>query len=385
MRFFIVIVVLTLFNSYIVLKIVNHFSFLKYQDSITFFIIFTLVAFQSIGLLLKEPTYLLKKKFKLERLLLLLYQISYIMLGVTQCLVFYILVADVITVILYVALPISKTVYIYFNNFSLPIIIIITLITIIIGIIEVIKGPVTQKVEIFIKNLPINFERFTIVQISDLHVGSTIKYNYVRKVVNIANSLKPNLITLTGDIIDGKVDSLRNDVAPLAQLSSTHGKFFVTGNHEYYSGAEEWIKEFTALGIRNLSNEHTLIENNKEQIILAGITDYFTIKQKLKETSSPSRAIVGAPVGLVKILLAHQPASYVEAYKAGFDLQLSGHTHAGQYFPFTLLIRFFHRYYKGLNNHRGMWIYINRGTGYWGPPLRVGAPAEITLITLRIG
>lgn len=372
-------------NLYVVARITNNFLPFESHILITVLIAIGTFIFQSLGLL-GEMHLLLKveQKINSKKLVLFVYRSSFLMFGALSCFLFYTIFIDIIWVFLRLLLSTSSPIYIYFNNYNLLIISTVTFVTVVLGFIVTIKGPVVEKIEILLKNLPKSFDGFTIVQISDLHVGSTIKNDYVTKVVNIANSLKPNIIALTGDFVDGHVEQLKNDVAPLSKLKSTHGNFSVTGNHEYYSGAKEWIEEFTNLGIRNLSNEHALIKNNNEQIILAGVTDYSTINQLSEDASSPSKALKGAPSGLTKILLAHQPSSYLEAYKAGFDLQLSGHTHAGQYFPFTLLIRFFHRYYAGLNQHLGMWIYINRGTGHWGPPLRLAAPAEITLIILKV-
>lgn len=382
MRFFVVITILILLNSYTVLKITDYFN--VSIVIVKLFTIICLVSFQSIGLLgLQKTLRQIEDFLRIKQLSVFIYRISYLLLGVTQCLFVYNLLADIIKIILSIILPNSSQIYPSFCQISLPITAFITLLTIILGVIEILKGPLIERVDIVLDKLPLNFDGFTIAQISDLHVGSTIKGNYVQKVVNITNSLKPNLIALTGDFVDGNVEYLKNDVAPLARLQSTYGTFFVSGNHEYYSGIKQWLQEFASLGIVNLLNEHVLINKNREQIVLAGVTDYSTIRKQTDDVSSPTKAISGAPKGLVKILLAHQPASYIKAKQAGFDLQLSGHTHGGQYFPFTLLIRFFHRYYKGLNNHEGMWLYINRGTGYWGPPLRVGSSPEITLITLR--
>jgi predicted MPP superfamily phosphohydrolase len=198
----------------------------------------------------------------------------------------------------------------------------------------------------------------------------------------MANELQPDLIALTGDFIDGTVEELRDDAAPLAQLSAPQGVWFVTGNHEYYWDAAAWVQEFRRLGIRVLVNQHEVIRKGSDAVILAGITDYSTRHSNRTDASDAKKALEGAPKGLVKILLAHQSASYAAAHAAGFDLQLSGHTHAGQYFPYTLLIGFFQKYYKGLNRHDNMWVYVNTGTGYWGPPLRAGVPAEISLIRL---
>jgi predicted MPP superfamily phosphohydrolase len=204
-----------------------------------------------------------------------------------------------------------------------------------------------------------------------------------QNVVNIANGLKPDLIALTGDFVDGTIVELAEDIAPISQFQSPQGSFYITGNHEYYWGAEAWIEHFKILGLNVLANEHRLIKKDGAAIVLAGVNDYSTLRMGTDEACNPQKSIDGAPSGLVKILLAHQPVTYDMAEKAGFDLQLSGHTHAGQYFPFSLLIRFFQKYYKGLNRYKNMQIYVNIATGYWGPPLRTGVPTEITLITLR--
>lgn len=258
------------------------------------------------------------------------------------------------------------------------------------GYAQAITGPVVKEVEIPLKNLPAKFDGFKIVQISDLHVGGNIGRAYTENVVKLANELKPDLIALTGDFVDGSVEKLQYDVAPLADLTATHGTFFITGNHEYFSGADEWITEFKRLGARVLLNEHELISINDEQIVLAGVTDYSTLRSgegpgggSKGQPCSPQQALQGAPAGLTRILLAHQPITCDLAHAAGVDLQLSGHTHAGQFFPFSMFIGLFQKYYKGLNRHENMWVYVNVGTGYWGPPLRTANASEITLIRLK--
>lgn len=383
MKLYIANAILTLLNSYVILRIAKHLPVYKYKFSFLIIII-GLVAFQNIGFNHKSKCLARVEHFtNSEKLTALVDQASYLLFGIITCLFFYTLVMDILNIALRFSVSQNSHLYIYFDKFYSVTIILVTFITVILGIIEVVKGPNVERVEVFIKSLPDNFNNFKIVQISDLHVGRVIKHGYVLDVVNITNSLNPDIIALTGDFVDGSVEELKDDVTPLSQLKSKHGTFLVTGNHEYYSGAEQWIQEFTNLGIKVLSNEHVLINNKNDRIVLAGVTDYSTARNSSTDASSPSKALAGSPRDLIKILLAHQPASYVEAHKAGYNLQLSGHTHAGQYFPFTLLIRFFHRYYKGLNYHKGMWIYINRGTGYWGPPLRLGAPPEITLIVLK--
>ncbi len=243
--------------------------------------------------------------------------------------------------------------------------------------------PTVRRIDIPLKSLPAALNGFTIAQISDLHVGLMIDRAYVENVVAITNGLAPDLIALTGDFVDGSVPDLTDAVAPLAALKSIHGSYYIPGNHEYYWGAAPWFDEFKRLGCTVLLNQHVVIGDGDSAFILAGIPDLSAQRRDDAVKPDLEQTLKGAPPDLVKILLAHQPASYELASAAGFDLQLSGHTHAGQYFPFTLLIGLFQRYYKGLNRHENLWVYVNRGTGYWGPPLRTANPTEITLITLR--
>ncbi len=250
-----------------------------------------------------------------------------------------------------------------------------------VGFAQAVRGPKVYEVEIPIANLPDDLNGFRIVQISDLHIGPTIKKEYAEKVVEMANSLQPDLIALTGDFSDGDVELLRPAIAPLENLKAKHGSYFVTGNHEYYWDPEGWLNEYRALGAKILTNEHVVITEKTTKLVIAGVTDHTTGGRILGQESDPHKALVGAPQG-VKILLAHQPESHVEAAKAGFDLQISGHTHAGQFFPFSLFMPLAHRYYVGLNKHENMWIYVNRGTGYWGPPQRFAIPSEVTLLRL---
>jgi uncharacterized protein len=251
-----------------------------------------------------------------------------------------------------------------------------------IGAVQAFDGPNIYEVTIPLPDLPEAFDGFRIVQITDLHVGPTIKKAYTEHVVKMANQLDADIVALTGDFIDGFVSQLKEDVAPLRHLKSKHGLFYVTGNHEYMWGADEWIEEFRQLGARVLMNEHVILEKSGQKVVLAGVTDFSAEHLFPLHASNPQKSLEGAPLEATKILLAHQPKSYEKAEQAGFDLQLSGHTHGGQFFPFSLLVAAVQRYYKGLNKHKNMWIYVSRGTGYWGPPLRFGVPTEITLIKL---
>jgi predicted MPP superfamily phosphohydrolase len=238
-------------------------------------------------------------------------------------------------------------------------------------------------VEIPLRNLPQALHGFSIAQISDIHVGPTIKRGYVDAIVDAVNALDADLIAVTGDVVDGSVQDLAPHTEPLARLRARHGAFFVTGNHEYYSGEQAWTAEFKRLGLRVLLNEHVVVPHRGARVVIAGVTDYSSHHFNATQRSDPAAALAGAPSNAAtKILLAHQPRSAVAAAAAGFDLQLSGHTHGGQFWPWTLFVRFQQPFTAGLHRLNNLWVYISRGTGYWGPPNRFGAPSEITLLRL---
>ena len=216
-----------------------------------------------------------------------------------------------------------------------------------------------------------------------MHVGPTIKKGYVESVVNKVNELNPDLIAITGDMVDGSVDYLAKHVEPLKDLSANIGKFFVTGNHEYYSGVDQWLDKTDQLGFTNLLDSHEIIKRGNGIISLGGVTDYRSKTIKPSHKSDAHLAFRNVSKETPKILLAHQPWSIFNAHDAGADLQLSGHTHGGQFWPFIYAVRMANPYTAGLHNHNGTWIYVNRGTGYWGPPMRLGVESEITLVTLE--
>jgi predicted MPP superfamily phosphohydrolase len=381
-RILIVIGLLALLNSYAASRIIARWPWAGQHlmmACLIFFGFFLLQLMAPFGDRMFFPQ--LKKEYDATFLVFILDWVSYLAFGVMSVLVFYSVLIDIGSLVWkWVAMPSDP---IDFDRRVLLGLGTATVLTTIFGIRQVQAGPAVREVEIPLKNLPERFNGFKIVQISDLHVGPMIGLAYTQNVVNIANALQADLVALTGDFVDGTVEDLSADLAPIAQLSAPHGVFFVSGNHEYYWNAPAWMAEFTKLGATVLVNEHHIIQRDDESIIVAGVTDYSTRGSGGMHASDPKKALAGAPTGLTKILLAHQPASYEMAHEAGFDLQLSGHTHAGQYFPFSLMIRFFQKFYKGLNKHENMWVYVNSGTGYWGPPLRAGVPSEITLITLR--
>ena len=265
-----------------------------------------------------------------------------------------------------------------------------------VGFLNARRTPAVVRVDVPIKGLPEALHGFTLAQISDVHVGPTIKHAYLQRIVRRVNALGADVVAITGDLVDGSVAALAEHVAPLAQLQSRHGTFFVTGNHEYYSGAQAWIEELRRLGMTVLMNEHVVLHHGNAlrgdaqddsqimaPLVLAGVTDFGAHHFDEAHRSDPFAAIEGAPpAALVRVLLAHQPRSAEAAASAGFDLQLSGHTHGGQFYPWNLFVRFQQPFTAGLGRLRNLWVYTSRGTGYWGPPKRFGAPSEITAVRL---
>ncbi len=238
------------------------------------------------------------------------------------------------------------------------------------------------EVDLPIAHLPADLDGYRIVQLSDIHAGLTITGDFVRTAVDTANELDADLVALTGDLVDGTVSRLAPQVATIARLRARDGVFFVTGNHEYYWDAPAWCTHLENLGLTVLNNRHRVVTRGDARLLVAGVTDLDAERLLPEHASDPSAALAGAPACDVRLLLAHQPRSAPAAARAGFDLQLSGHTHGGQFFPWTLFIGLAHPYPAGLSRVGEMCLYVSRGTGYWGPPLRLGAPSEITSLRL---
>ena len=254
------------------------------------------------------------------------------------------------------------------------------------GLIAARRTAQVRRVDVSIDGLPAALHGFTIAQITDVHVGPTVKAPYVQAIVESVNRLGADAVAVTGDLVDGRVPDLRDDVAPLAGLRSRHGTFFVTGNHEYYSGAKEWVALLRTMGLRVLTNQHVVLEHDGARLVMAGVTDHGAHHFDPSQRSDPQAAMAGAPADAgARVLLAHQPRAASAAADAGFDLQLSGHTHGGQFWPWNLFVRLQQPFTAGLHRLRKLWVYTSRGTGYWGPPLRLGAPSEITFLRLVPG
>ncbi len=241
-----------------------------------------------------------------------------------------------------------------------------------------------RPVTIRLDRLPAALHGFSIVQLTDIHVGPTIGRRFVEDVVTRTNALEPDLVAITGDLVDGHVSDLAESIAPLGQLRARHGVFFVTGNHEYFSGADAWVNELTRMGIRVLQNERVVIGNGVASFDLAGIDDRSAVHYGgLPPNEAVARALAGRDSTRELVLLAHQPRSALDAEPFGVGLQLSGHTHGGQVWPFGVIVMLQQPFTAGLHRHGQSQVYVSRGTGYWGPPMRLAAPSEITHLRLE--
>jgi len=266
-----------------------------------------------------------------------------------------------------------------YSAFGVPI---LALSMTVIGFWQARRSPKVVNVEIPIQDLPESLQGFRIVQVSDLHVSATLGRGFVENVVQIVNSLNADVVALTGDLVDGSVKDLADKIAPLGSIHSQYGSFFVTGNHEYYAGVNDWLEHYRSLGFKILRNEHRVIVHQGSTLIIAGVNDYNAGAFDDKEQPDAELALLGAPKVSPKILLAHQPRAAFNAEAAGFDLQLSGHTHGGQFWPWIYFVKLQQPFVAGLRKWGKLWVYTSRGTGYWGPPNRLGAHSEITLLRL---
>ncbi|RYE93173.1 MAG: metallophosphoesterase [Myxococcales bacterium] len=239
-------------------------------------------------------------------------------------------------------------------------------------------APRVERVRVPLVKLPASLAGLRIVQLTDIHVGQTVQRGFIEALVAQVNALDPDVIAITGDLVDGSVEQLREHVAPLAGLRARHGVYFVTGNHEYYSGVPAWVAHLTTLGVRVLRNERVRIGDERGWLDLAGVDDF----NAPGRGSDVAAALAGRDPATPCVLLAHQPRSVFEAGRLGVDLQLSGHTHGGQIVPWNLFVRLQQPFIAGLDRHLDTWVYTSRGTGFWGPPMRVGIPGEIAEITL---
>jgi len=245
--------------------------------------------------------------------------------------------------------------------------------------------PSVKEVPVKLRRLPPQLSGFTLAQISDLHVGPTIGEREVRRVVDLTNALGADAIVITGDLVDGSVPELRRATEHLGRLRAQHGVYFVTGNHEYYAGVRPWLAELRRLGIRTLGNERVVLGDRAPggaSLDLAGVDDWSVAHGADGRWPALDAALRGRDPDRSLVLLAHQPRGVAEAVASGVELQLSGHTHGGQIFPWNLVVSAVYPYSKGLYPHGEGHVYVSCGTGFWGPPMRLGAPAEVARIVL---
>lgn len=248
---------------------------------------------------------------------------------------------------------------------------------------QAVSGPRVKKVSVPVRALAPDLDGLRIAQISDLHVGPTIRRGHVERVVERVMALEPDLIAITGDMADGAAAALARHVEPLSRLRAPLGAYYVPGNHEYYWNAKEWLSKADELGFIPLINENRVVARGSARLLVGGIPDESGGHFLPGHEPDQRRAAAAGDFVDFRLLLAHRPDGVPAAARAGFDLQLSGHTHGGQFFPASLFIGLFHKFSRGLYRHGDMRVYVNPGTGYWGPAHRFAVPSEITLLTLK--
>ncbi len=236
-----------------------------------------------------------------------------------------------------------------------------------------------EKVDIKLKNLK---QPYKIVQLSDIHIGGLIDEKFIGDIVNKVNELKPDLVVITGDLIDIKISSAKKALEQFIKLKSSYGTYFIVGNHEYFHGIEEIVATVKSLGITVLENENIYIGEKDKGFNLAGVYDVFGYRIN-RYIPDIKKALLNIEKNSPTVLLAHQP-KFIDEVKEEVDLMLSGHTHGGQLYPFRFLVKIVQPYIEGLHQHNeNLQIYVNKGTGFWGPPMRLGATSEITEIVIH--
>ncbi|MGW2155407.1 metallophosphoesterase [Nonomuraea sp. NPDC001699] len=251
------------------------------------------------------------------------------------------------------------------------------------GVSRALGDPVLEPVRVTLPKLDprLNGLRFAVV--SDIHLGPLTGIGHTERIVRMINGLRPDVVAIVGDLVDGSVAQLGALARPLKSLESRYGAYFVTGNHEYYTqnGPQEWVEELDQLGVRSLRNERVEITHQGAVLDLAGVNDLNG--EATGDGPDFGKALGGREPGRSTVLLAHQPVQVEQAAGFGVDLQLSGHTHGGQIMPFNLVVGLQQPVVSGLATIDGVQVYVTRGAGFWGPPVRVGAPPEITMLELR--
>jgi uncharacterized protein len=241
--------------------------------------------------------------------------------------------------------------------------------------------PDLLRVSVGLRGLDPSLAGFRIAVVSDIHLSALLGRGHTARITDMINGSSPDLVAIVGDLADGTPEELRSAVEPLADLAPREGSFFVTGNHEYFIDADAWVRELDRLGVHTLRNERTAISRGSGSFDLAGVTD--VMGRSNGDGPDFDRALGGRQTDRPVVLMAHQPVQVTEAAQRGVGLQLSGHTHGGQMYPFHHFIPLQQPAVAGLSKVDDTWLYVTRGAGFWGPPVRVGAPPDITVVELH--
>ncbi len=300
--------------------------------------------------------------------------ISYLALGFVSSYFLYLASADLCHWVLKKSLGLDR------SSWVLPMALGLTMVSTGVGLAQCLLPVRIHRLDIPIHDLPPELNGFCIAQLSDLHLGPLTSVSRIQGIVERTNGLQPDLIAVTGDLADGDVHQERACLEALGQLEAALGVFFVTGNHEHYSGAESWLAALRALGWNTLVNRHALLQSRGAHVAVIGLPDPAS-----PEPARLTSAMEGVPAEAFKLLLYHPPTGSEAASRSGIHLQLSGHVHGGQYFPWSPIVRSFFKHPAGLHRIGDMWLYASPGTGFWGPPNRLLVPPEITLLTMRPG
>lgn len=318
--------------------------------------------------------------------------VPYVWIGMMLLLAFFLLCADLLKLLAWVGLKLSGHGD-YFadtarrllrDRIVAGVVLATTLVLTVVSVRNGLAAPAVRRVRVVLDKLPASLDGFRLVQLTDLHLGPTLHRDFLEDVVERTNALEPDLVVITGDLVDASVEHLLPALKPLGELRAAHGVYFSTGNHEYYAGLDEWLPAIEGLGVRVLYNRRVPIEADGAGFDLAGVPD------PTGRSYGPGRApdlegtLAGRDPVRPVILLAHQSVVIDEASRAGVDLVLSGHNHGGQIWPWMHLVGLQQPYVSGLHRHDGTAIYVSEGTGFWGPPMRLGTRSEIALIVLSI-
>ena len=253
------------------------------------------------------------------------------------------------------------------------------------GYVEAMRVPRVKRVAVTIPRLGAGLDGVRVVLLTDTHYGPINRARWSARVVAVVNDLDADIVCHTGDIADGTVAERRAQAAPLGEVRARLARTYVTGNHEYFGEADGWLEHMRELGWQPLHNQHVVVQRDGAQLVVAGVDDATAAASgRPGHRTDHGVALAGTDPDLPVLLLAHQPKQLPAAVTHGVDLQISGHTHGGQIWPFHLLVRLDQPVLRGLTRHGDRTqLYTSRGTGFWGPPFRVFAPSEITLLTLR--